>query len=203
MARPSNTIERRAQIVRGLMSAMAEHGYEGATIAKIARAAGLSPGLVHYHFETKANVLLALVATLTEGLADRVAERHGGATNPRDRLRGVLDAFVATGEGADPSAVAAWVLIGSEALKQDVVRVAWRGAVSAAVEAIELAVEAVLLDEDRDTDDERAHTIALALFAAIQGAYQLAAATPELLPSGFFADAAWRMAVGLIEGPLP
>ena len=47
MARPSNTEERRQQIVQGLLRVMAERGYERASIAEIARAAGLTPGLVH------------------------------------------------------------------------------------------------------------------------------------------------------------
>ena len=53
MARPSNTEERRQQIVEGLLRVMAERGYERASIAEIAKAAGLSPGLVHYHFTEK------------------------------------------------------------------------------------------------------------------------------------------------------
>ena len=36
MGRPSNTDERRAQIAEGLLSVMAKHGYDGATIQRIA-----------------------------------------------------------------------------------------------------------------------------------------------------------------------
>lgn len=53
MPRPSNTAERQEQIVLGLLEVMAERGYEKASVASIARAAELSPGLVHYHFQTK------------------------------------------------------------------------------------------------------------------------------------------------------
>jgi len=53
MARPSNTDERRGQIVAALQAVMARAGYAGATIAAIARQAELAPGLVHYHFKDK------------------------------------------------------------------------------------------------------------------------------------------------------
>ncbi len=39
MGRPSNTKERRAQIIEGLQIAMAEKGYEKASIQSIAKAA--------------------------------------------------------------------------------------------------------------------------------------------------------------------
>ena len=58
MPRPSNTDARREQIVLGLQRVMAERGYEKATVSAIAQAAGLTPGLVHYHFKNKQEMLL-------------------------------------------------------------------------------------------------------------------------------------------------
>jgi TetR/AcrR family transcriptional repressor of bet genes len=66
MPRPSNTAERRAQIIEGLLNVIAADGYEGATIASIAKAAGLGSGLVHYHFTTKQAILLALIERIGE-----------------------------------------------------------------------------------------------------------------------------------------
>ena len=40
---------------------MADRGYERASVTAIAKAAGLTPGLVHYHFHNKKEILLALV----------------------------------------------------------------------------------------------------------------------------------------------
>ena len=42
MPRPSNTAERRAQITGALVKVMARRGYDGATIADIAKAARLT-----------------------------------------------------------------------------------------------------------------------------------------------------------------
>ena len=79
MAARTNTDERRAQIVEGLLTVMAASGYEGATIVAIGKAAGLSSGLVHYHFATKDEVLLALVDRLVVGVRVRyeAAAAHG------------------------------------------------------------------------------------------------------------------------------
>src|ERR1051325_1811277 len=64
MPRPSNTALRQDQIKDALLSVMAERGFDAATVAHIAQAAGLAPGLVHYHFASKQQILLALVRDL-------------------------------------------------------------------------------------------------------------------------------------------
>ena len=70
MARQSNTDERRAQIATALVDVMARRGYDGASVADIARAAGLTAGLVHYHFETKHAILIEALDRLEAGWAD-------------------------------------------------------------------------------------------------------------------------------------
>jgi len=59
MGRPSNTGERRQQIVKAFVKVVAKQGYDGAPICDIAERAGLSQGLVHYHFKNKLEILLA------------------------------------------------------------------------------------------------------------------------------------------------
>ena len=88
MPRPSNTAERRAQIIEGLLNVIAEGGYEGATIASIAKSAGLGSGLVHYHFANKQAILLALVERIVGLIEARYAHRLGAAgEDPSARLR--------------------------------------------------------------------------------------------------------------------
>ena len=61
MPRKPNTELRRQQIVDGLLRTIAAQGYTGATIQAIASASGLAPGLVHYHFRDKREILVTLV----------------------------------------------------------------------------------------------------------------------------------------------
>ena len=193
MARPSNTEERRQQIVEGLLRVMAERGYERASIAEIAKAAGLSPGLVHYHFTEKQEILLTLVDQLAGRVRERVKRRlervKGGA---RAQVDAFLDAFLATGEDADPASVAAWVTISAEAVRQPEVRAAYEKVVRADLEHLEALVGAVI-------GRRRARAVAAGLFAAVQGYFVLSTAAPGLTPPGSAAGTVKRMAAGLLD----
>src|SRR5262245_14516549 len=119
VGRPSNTDQRRAEIVEGLLDVMAREGYARATIAAIGKSASLTPGLLHYHFPNNHEILVALVEHLVAKAARRTEGRlaRAGAA-PRKRLEAFIDAYVALDDDADAKAVNAWVVIGSEALRE-------------------------------------------------------------------------------------
>ncbi|WP_224364635.1 TetR/AcrR family transcriptional regulator [Hyalangium versicolor] len=198
MGRPSNTEERRQQIVAGLLKVMAERGYERASVAEIAKAAGLSSGLVHYHFQDKQEILLTLVEQLSARVRERVASRLARVKgdDPRARVDAFLDAFLATGADADPASVASWVTISAEAIQQPEVRAIYEKVVRADLEQLEGLVAAV-------AGKRRARTVAAGLFAAIQGYFVLASSVPGLVPPGSAASTVKRMAAGLLDGAQP
>lgn len=183
MARPSNSIARQAEIVNALQTVMARHGYEKATIQMIAAEAGLAPGLLHYHFKRKQDILMALVATLADVGQQRFAHLASGLTDPVLRLRAYIDARLALGAGAAPDVVGAWVMIGAQAVRDAEVREAYGRAVAA-----ELALVTGLLEQ---VHADAVH-LAPGLLAIIEGAYQLACAAGEVMPAGYAAEAAWR-----------
>ncbi|UJR80135.1 TetR/AcrR family transcriptional regulator [Sandaracinus amylolyticus] len=197
MARPSNTGARRAEIVDALLRVLAERGWAAATTAEIARAAGMTPGLLHYHFASKQEILLALVERLTATLQDRFerrAERAGD--DPRARLFALLDAHVALDDDADPAAVASWAAIAAEAGHQPEVREVYARAIAKQLDAIDDLVSATLRAEGREVRGAR--RIAAGLLAAIEGAYRIAASAPGVLPEGFAAPTITRIAEGLL-----
>lgn len=196
VGRPSNSAERRAQIVDGMLAVMQRSGYEGATIQAIGKAAGLTPGLVHYHFATKHEVLIALIETLTAQLEQRYANRLETATGAQERLDAFIDAHVALGRDADPRAVAAWNVIGSEALRNAEVRALYRSALARSLAEARKLIRACLVAQGRATRD--ATRIAAALVSAIEGAYRVAAVQPKQLPRGYAAPMLRSMAHGLI-----
>jgi len=195
MGRPTNTDERREQIVLGLQQVMAERGYEKATIAAIAEAAGLTAGLVHYHFGSKHEILLCLIERLAESWRARAAAAEG--RSPRERLAGLIDAWLALGEGASPGAVASWVALGAEAVQQPEIRQLYAAVASEATESLESAVSAVLRAEGRTTRHGRA--IAAGLMAAVQGYLQLGVATSGVVPRGTAAATLKTMAFGALD----
>lgn len=202
MPRPSNTEERRQQIVEGLVVAMSRHGYERASIAEIAKAASLAPGLVHYHFENKQEILLELARHLGAQLEARVKARLERAEDsPKARLDAFIDAHLAVDADADPKAVASWVALGTEAIRQKDVRKAYGVVVERDLESLEKLVRAALIEAHGSATGAKA--AAAALFAAIQGYFVLSAAAPALTPAGSAAPTVKRMAEGLLGRQLP
>jgi len=197
MGRPSNTDERRAEIVHALRSVMARHGYERASIAAIAKEAGLAPGLVHYHFDSKAEILRALVEGLVRGAKARIDAHVTHAETPEAKLDAFIDALLARGEDADPDAAACWALVGAEAVTQPEVRSLYRAFVS------ELAAELTLLFtracHAADRSGEGSKAMAGALVATIEGYFALGAAVPDVIPMGSAAAMTRHMAHGLVS----
>jgi TetR/AcrR family transcriptional regulator, transcriptional repressor of bet genes len=104
MARPSNTEQRRAEIATALLEVMARHGYERASVASVAAAAGLSPGLVHYHFQSKHEILLEALERLATGSAARLEARLSDAAAANgDEVAAFIDFHLGLGADADPS----------------------------------------------------------------------------------------------------
>lgn len=202
MARPSNTEERRRQITEGLARVMADKSYEQASVAAIARAAGLGAGLVHYHFENKQAILVALVERLTAGLEARHQRRLATAgDDPWARLDAFIDAFAAVDEDADPAAVACWTRLGDEAARRPEVGVPYRAAIGRWHAALTERVAAILIADGRPP--RGAAESAAGLLAAIEGAFQLGAAAPGIIPPGRAAGMLKRMARGLLSPEVP
>jgi len=84
---------RREQIVRATIRCLARDGYAGLTMKKVARAAGVSQGILHYYFADKRAILVAALAAVTADLDRRVATAQArGSREPRTRLRALINA---------------------------------------------------------------------------------------------------------------
>lgn len=191
MARKPNTEQRREQIVTGLLMAIGEHGYDKATIQAIAQKAGLAPGLIHYHFRNKEEILLELVKSLAAVAQRRYEGLAVSATDAAARLKACIDARLALGDGAEPQAVAAWVVIGAEAIRQPLVRAAYQDAVAAERELLEALLNDYL--GERGKSRACARHLAAALIAFIEGAFQLSSAAGDIMPRGYAADMALQL----------
>lgn len=82
---------RRRQIVRAAYDVASRRGLAGLTVRRVAAAAGLSTGLVLFHFKTKERLLLALLdhvleTTTTLHMTDEIA----AVPSPLDRLLALL-----------------------------------------------------------------------------------------------------------------
>lgn len=71
-ASPSG-IARKTQLVECAVDALVERGYAGTSIAEVARRAGVSKGVVSYHFPTKKDLLGEVVASLYRDAGERIS----------------------------------------------------------------------------------------------------------------------------------
>ncbi|MEU4512837.1 TetR/AcrR family transcriptional regulator [Nonomuraea wenchangensis] len=78
---------RRAQIVAAAIEVIADVGFAQASLARIARQAGISKGLISYHFAGKEELMTEVVVVTYTAIADHVLAAMQGIESPRELLR--------------------------------------------------------------------------------------------------------------------
>ncbi|QHS15838.1 TetR family transcriptional regulator [haloarchaeon 3A1-DGR] len=94
MAEPPDrrTSEIDEAIMRATYRALHEHGYAGLTMQRIADEYGKSTAAIHYHYDTKEELLAAFLDFLLERFREAVHEVE--TTDPERRLRLLLDQLI-------------------------------------------------------------------------------------------------------------
>ena len=105
---------RRQQLIESTIAVLARKGYASLTVADVAKEAGLSAGIVIFHFNSKDELLAAVLGALvTEYRNHWEASMNAAGDAPADRLRALLlsdfDVEVFTREK-----LAAWVAFWGE-----------------------------------------------------------------------------------------
>ncbi len=110
--------ERRAQVLEVALAEFSQRSYDEVSMDDVARAAGISKGLVFHYFPTKRELYAATVGYAADDLVGRVIA--AGGKNPLERLVAALDAYLdyvethagayvglmRSGVGADPDVAA-------------------------------------------------------------------------------------------------
>ena len=89
---------RRKQLVDAAIGAIHEHGFGNATVARIARRAGLSPGIVHHYFADKEELLFETMRSLLSELRRDAVARQRTASTPKARVNAIIDASFGEGQ---------------------------------------------------------------------------------------------------------
>lgn len=208
VGRPPNTEDRRRQIARGMMEAIAHGGYERATIADAALFAGLTPGLVHYHFESKLEILLEVLKELSEAHLTALNLRLAAAGRSQvRRLEAFVDAHLELRAGkpaltvskrralSERALVKLWMTISNVAMREPKVGRAYGEFMRDLLDRLE---EILIYGRDDGVfacRDPKAP--AAAILAAILGCFELDAAAPAAIPGGTAAESVKRMAAAL------
>ena len=188
MPRPSNKEQRRKEIVQGLLDVMSEKGYENASIQAIGKACELTPGLIHYHFKSKQEILVALIKSLSLIAQQRYEGLLENAKSPREKLEAFIDAALSLGEGADEKAVSAWVVIGAEAIRQPEVQILYQEIIKRnKLELMEL-LSSLNSETNAELTNKKIENIAMMSLSSIVGSYQLATTAKEISPKNYASD---------------
>jgi AcrR family transcriptional regulator len=83
---------RRRQIVETAIKTIATHGYSHASLAEIARAAGISKGVISYHFEGKDDLIEAILSRLMREPAEFIKQRVDACDSALEKLRAYISA---------------------------------------------------------------------------------------------------------------
>jgi TetR/AcrR family transcriptional repressor of bet genes len=198
MPRPSNTDERRKQITRGLMGVMAKKGYDGASVADIAKAARLTPGLVHYHFKDKLEILTALAGHLSEDNIAALRQHLGAASaGPTQAIDAIIDFYLGLGATAKPDVLACWIALSGEALRHKAVGKVFEATLADIHHVVKEQVEEGIRRKAFASNID-AEAVAAALVAAIQGYFVLAGTARALIPKGSAARTVKQMMQGVL-----
>jgi TetR/AcrR family transcriptional repressor of bet genes len=106
---------RRQQLIEATIDVMARKGYSGTTMLDVAKAAGLSSGIVNFHFETKERLLVETLKYLAdEYRANWHKALTAGGDDPAGQLRSLLFSDF-NPEICSPRKLAAWCAFWAEA----------------------------------------------------------------------------------------
>jgi AcrR family transcriptional regulator len=94
VVRPRRTYKKseasRQQVLDAAIRALAEHGYARTSVSDIAEAAGMSKGAVHYHFESKDDLIAQVLVHCAEVMRERVRAAWDAPDQPHEKIRRAL-----------------------------------------------------------------------------------------------------------------
>ena len=85
------TQETRAQLIEAAIGCLAEEGFSGATTAKIAARAGVTTGALHHNYDTKEELYLAVLETMSLVNVDRIVPLGRALKDGPDGLCEMVD----------------------------------------------------------------------------------------------------------------
>ncbi len=88
------SLKTREAILGAAESLFGQVGFDASSTREISERSGLNKALIHYHFESKDELLAAVLDRHYDRLAETVLAAANGATGVKQRLFNVLDAYV-------------------------------------------------------------------------------------------------------------
>ena len=188
---------RRQALIKATIAVIARHGVSGTTVDRVARKAGVSLGLMNFHFDSKERLFRETFRHLSEEY-ERVWQQNltGAAADPLTRLKTMIetnfDRRIFT-----PEKLAVWFTFWSDAQLRGRYRAAATRVERRYIRAIEAEVGSLLAQ--RRNAGPAAADIARPLMAMIDGFWLQSL----LYPRGFVRRDAIETCIGFVEGRVP
>ncbi|MEM9987159.1 MAG: TetR/AcrR family transcriptional regulator [Bacteroidota bacterium] len=96
MGRNSKAVPRRQEILYHFYQVIQDEGFEGASIAKIAKRMEVNPSLLIHYFSNKQAMVLGLVKYIVQTYAEKVLPDLTEVSNPKERWEDLLDVIAQT-----------------------------------------------------------------------------------------------------------
>lgn len=101
---------RRKQLVDATISSIHTYGLADTTVTRIARSAGVSPGIVHHYFTDKDDLLFESMRQMLRSLKTEVLKRLEKSNDKAERLNAIIEASFSP-EQFSPEVTSAWLAL--------------------------------------------------------------------------------------------
>lgn len=115
---------RHQSILQTAMKLFGEKGYQGVSIEEIARTAGVSKGLVIYHFTSKENLLVQVLRQGTMALFEQLDTAIQDHETAKDKIRAAVEMYLSIAS-AGPALTRMAMIAVFEAAYSDSIRNLW------------------------------------------------------------------------------
>lgn len=88
---PRAAVDRRAQILDAARAVLSRQGYAETSTKDIAAEAGVAPGLLHYYFESKEEILFQVIESLSHEIGDSHRTAVRGIDDPMEAIAKAMD----------------------------------------------------------------------------------------------------------------
>ena len=114
---------RRKQLIAAAISSIHEYGLADSTLARIAKKAGVSTGIIHHYFDDKNDLIFETMRSLLEELRLEVIQRLRRAGTPRERVLAVIESNFGTQQFSIEVMTAWLALYGSAQSSEELSRI--------------------------------------------------------------------------------
>ena len=87
MSKPDVAAERKTQIVRATVDCITKHGYHNFSMQDVARAAGVSKGIIHYYFINKDDLMMSVLDRVAGDIEENLIEGLLAIDDPVEKMK--------------------------------------------------------------------------------------------------------------------